>query len=1227
MQRIARGRRAAPAGTAALSFLLLLVALPLARPAAAAERHVLVLMSYDLQDRWSADVLEGLRAVLPGVDVANGPGESQALDVQLHVEYLDVRRHPEAEYLQAFEEFLLRKYAGRELALALASDDAAFGFLLRARHALQPGLPLVFCGVNNILPESLAGQAEVTGVNEALDIPGTVNLALRLFPKAEQFVVVAGTTGVGAANLAQFRRSISHFSRPIAIQELLDLPRQDLPRRLAGLPESAILLRLDNLREPDGSSSSLQQSMKLLGAAAPCPVFTCWDFDLGHGALGGVVVNGAAQGHAAGELALQVLRGRPASTIAVVMTSPNVPMFDHAQLLRFGISHGELPQDATVRNAPASFYVRHKGLIWIGGATVAAMGVGIVVLVLALLARRRAEAALRESEQRYRTYVDNAPSGIMIVDGQGRYLDVNPEACRISGYTREELLRQGVTELLAPERREEGLRHFQQLLETGRTDGEVLCRRKDGASRWWVVSAIRIAENRFLGFVYDVTDRRQQDESRSIFLELLDNAEHVVVFKDTSLRYVMVNPAYTALTGHTLADVVGKTDREVFAGLSTPEQIEAYIENDRQALALPPGKCITAEEGTLGPDGTVRTFLTKKFPVYAQDGVLLGAGVITWEITDRKRAEDEVRMQSRLQELLLNISSTYISLPLDKVDDAIKDSLGEMGRCVNADRAYVFAYHFDEGICTNTHEWCAEGIEPQIQNLQAIPLEMMRTCVNAHLRGETLFIPDVLALDAEDADRQVLEPQGIRSLVVVPMMEGEHCLGFAGFDRVRMAAPFGENERRLLTLFAQLLVNVRHRQELECILGEARQKAESASRAKSEFLTNMSHEIRTPLNGVMGMLQLLQTSDLDMEQREHVATALQACRRLVRLLSDILDLSRIEADKLVIHSAPLELAEVVRHVIDLFMPMARENGVALNFSLDPSIPKWLQGDAPRLQQLLTNIVGNALKFTPSGSVTVEAYPLTPRQPTQARVLFSVSDTGIGIPDDKLSCLFKPFSQVSQGYTRTHQGAGLGLSICKRLVGLMGGNIAVESEPGVGTTVYFCITFERVPADMPLPAPGAPSLRALRPVSPSRKHLDGLRILLAEDDHVSGLMADKLLSRLGAHVVVARDGRLALEMLRVAAFDLVLMDVQMPIMDGLEATRAIRNGEAGAANAGIPIVAMTAYAMVGDRDALLAEGMDGYVAKPVGLDELTATIAAVLERKVRPVDAPAAEFPA
>ncbi len=404
--------------------------------------------------------------------------------------------------------------------------------------------------------------------------------------------------------------------------------------------------------------------------------------------------------------------------------------------------------------------------------------------------------------------------------------------------------------------------------------------------------------------------------------------------------------------------------------------------------------------------------------------------------------------------------------------------------------------------------------------------------------------------------------------------------------------------------------DVTERRQTQAELLRAKDTAEAANRAKSEFLANMSHEIRTPLNGVMGMLQLMEATELNPEQQEYAGIALQSCKRLTRLLADILDLSRIEAGKMSLQLAPLQLDEVLGQLSDLFLPIARETGVALECRLDPAIPRVLLGDATRLLQVLTNLVGNAFKFTPSGSVTVEVSPLPALGAQQYKLLFAVTDTGIGIPDDKLANLFEAFSQVSQGFTRKYQGAGLGLAICKRLVELMGGSITVDSQPGTGTTFYFTCVFRREAADAITTPP------TVQQQDNVLYALAGLRILVAEDDLISGMVAAELLRVGGAVPRLVENGQEALEALQESPYDLVLMDVQMPVLDGVAATKAIRSGALGADKAGIPIIAMTAYAMAGDREQFLAAGMDGYIAKPAGFEELAQAIAKVLGARDR-----------
>ncbi len=367
----------------------------------------------------------------------------------------------------------------------------------------------------------------------------------------------------------------------------------------------------------------------------------------------------------------------------------------------------------------------------------------------------------------------------------------------------------------------------------------------------------------------------------------------------------------------------------------------------------------------------------------------------------------------------------------------------------------------------------------------------------------------------------------------------------------------------------------------------AKEVAESANRAKSEFLANMSHEIRTPLNGILGMLQLLKMTSQDHEQQEYIDLAVMGAKRLANLLSDILDLSRVEAGKLIMEFTPFDLPELMHNIVDLYRPVIRQKNITMEMNIHPNTAVCVQGDAARLQQVLTNILGNAMKFTEHGKITLETYPLPTLSSDLSKTLFSVSDTGPGIPDDKMDELFAPFTQCSEGPSRLHQGAGLGLTICKQLVMLMGGNIAVESEYGKGTTVYFCIPFGIPPQTCEFKEK-APFTQSIHSKS---------RVLLVEDEAISRLAAARQMELAGFEVSTAENGQRALEKLSSESYDLIMMDIQMPIMDGLTATKAIRRGDVGEKIKDIPIIAMTAYAMKGDKARFLAAGMDNYLSKP------------------------------
>jgi len=483
------------------------------------------------------------------------------------------------------------------------------------------------------------------------------------------------------------------------------------------------------------------------------------------------------------------------------------------------------------------------------------------------------------------------------------------------------------------------------------------------------------------------------------------------------------------------------------------------------------------------------------------------------------------------------------------------------------------------GILVTDHGLCILRANPAACSITGMP---------SH-RLTKLALPALLD-PADDnrlrADRHfsLLAEQGIARVELrLPAQEGE------AQRRVVELASIDIGEGRLLHVFD----DVSAQRQLMLAMEQARQAADEASRAKSSFLANMSHEIRTPLNGVIGIGELLRLTDLNGEQKDYVAKILRSSQALLSILNDVLDLSKVEAGRMEFEKRPFDIAEVLDELEATSAPLAREKGLRLSFKMADSAPRFVAGDRLRLMQILRNLVGNAIKFTPGGgvSVSVEA-----GRGEAAATWFRVSDSGIGMTARELERVFSPFSQADASTTRRFGGTGLGLSISRRLAEGMGGRIEVHSEPAKGSTFSLQLPLEAAREGALPPAADAAEL--------GRDEFLGARVLVVEDNAINSDVIERLLRHAGIEVALAQTGREALQLARSrgAPPDMIIMDVQMPDMDGLSATRALRSE-----GCELPVAAFTAGVSAAEREACEAAGMNDFLAKPVDIAELAAVL--------------------
>lgn len=791
--------------------------------------------------------------------------------------------------------------------------------------------------------------------------------------------------------------------------------------------------------------------------------------------------------------------------------------------------------------------VRRKdgGWIWLQGRSRLGPNGEMVGVLHDISAEVESRAELEIARRTRALLAEEAGIGVWTYEPDGDRIDWSPDALAAAGLSPADVATADLFLNRLPEdRREEVRLAFQRAVHTG--EGGVLeYRLRDNSGRWFTFRSTFRAEPR-LGGLYalrgvsqNITDvARSRDKalwSERRARRLVEDAPFAVAVYDVDLRLRLVSPRFLDIFRATEEGVIGKSLTELTHG-----ERRRFVEGVGRALA---GEVVTRREDRLtDAEGQERTYRWEARPWRDMTGEVVGVITYMDDITALAAARREARANAR----------------------RLKVALG-------AARAGVYEIDHERGSFWGSPEFHRMmGRQIDYEDVRAAAWPMIHPDDREQFYAASADKRGAGDWNGHEYDVRLLSPSG----------------------EVRWARVFHEVRRDAAGQARKafgLVLDIDEKKRAELALVAAKRVAQAASEAKAQFLANMSHEIRTPMNGVLGVLHVLKRELPAGDSADLLAEALAAGQMLSTLLDDVIDISRIEAGRLDLNREPVDPRELVRSVARLLAGQAAQKGLRLELDLADDLG-WVETDPTRVRQALFNLIGNAVKFTPRGSVTVR---LRKEEDGEgARLVFDVIDTGIGVPLDAQARLFERFQQADASTTRRFGGSGLGLAITRKLAEMLGGAVSFRSTPGEGST--FTLTIAASPAATP------------RPVErESDDLLTGLKVLVVEDNPTNQLVARRILEQLGAAVSVADDGASGVAAARDGVFDLILMDVQMPGMDGLEAARRIRALPGPAARA--PIIALTANVMAHQRAAYRAAGMDGVAAKPIAPAALVAEI--------------------
>jgi PAS domain S-box-containing protein len=818
--------------------------------------------------------------------------------------------------------------------------------------------------------------------------------------------------------------------------------------------------------------------------------------------------------------------------------------------------------------------------------------------------QKQAQEALIENEELYKKLIATLPDMIVITDLEGKIMFMNDLGVRLSGYSGfEEIKRKSVFDFIVTDDREKALQNFADRLIKKLGSKEYKFVNKRGTSFDFEVNGeiLRNKENEPYGMIFscrDITSRKKSEEalaqSEEQYRTLVDSMQDgVFLIQDAKLNFV--NKAFADIVGYPIEELLNID----FTALVAPEDQELVLSNYKRRLA---GENVpTSYEWRMLHKNSSRVYVNMSVRLINYKGKIASIGTIK-DITLKKLMEDNLL---RHQKILYGVAEASNILLVEKdFDKAIQKTLASLGESAAVDRVYIFENSKDEKTgkhyMSQKYEWVADNIEAQIDNpeLKMLPYEpVFVEWYNVFLEGGFIWS---LVKNLPEQQKRIMENEDILSILEVPIKIKNKLWGFIGFDDCTTEREWTESEISVLKAAAASIGGAIEREKTNLELISAKENAEELNKIKSNFLANMSHELRTPLIGILGYAELLSLETEDKNWKAMLNSIYIGGERLLETLNHLLDLSKIEAGKVLINHEHISLKQLVDEVISVFASVTSKKNIYIKAKLNQD-NIFFESDKRIFRSILNNLVSNAIKFTEQGGVLIEAE--LEKAEEKSFLTIKVIDTGIGIPDSSKIIIYDEFRQASEGLSRHYEGTGLGLTITKKFVELLNGRIDFVSEFGKGTT--FVVT---IPVEEPVQQIVQPNIinNDALPDEITLKH----KVIVVDDDQASRSVISLFL-RKEYLVDAAATGEEAISIMQKNNYDLILLDISLGKgINGLDLIKLLRKKEQYAS---IPVIAVTAHAMVGDREKFLSEGFDDYIAKPFSKKELSGKIKSLMNK--------------